>query len=136
MFYFANRQLKQELRTMDELLTTKEMAIENAIRDRNKAQSEIAEVTTKSLMVKEQLAQANKEIKDLKKLIREQTGADLLVNALRELGVVPKSEKSPDSFNEAARLQERASSLNNQSGLAQYSMRNLSGLQGYTGGYS
>ncbi len=55
----------------------------------------------------EKIAGLEKQVLEASKMIREQTGADLLVNALRELGVVPKPDYPLDSFKEQQRLNDQ-----------------------------
>ena len=55
----------------------------------------------------EKIKSLQKQVLEASKMVREQTGADLLVNALRELGVVPKPDYPLDSFKEQQRLNDQ-----------------------------
>ena len=52
------------------------------------------------------------KVTKLRKQVRDQTGADLLVNALRELGVIPKPTKDYDAHAEAGCLQGQLNAQN------------------------
>lgn len=65
-----------------------------------------------------ELQAAKAKLTKTKKLVRDQTGADLLVNALRELGVIPKPEKNYDAYAEQNRLMSQARSMGQQQGSA------------------
>lgn len=54
-------------------------------------------------------------VKNLQETVRDQTEADLLLNALKAIGVIPKEEKEPDSFGEALRLQQQLALARRQS---------------------
>lgn len=77
-----------------------------------------------------ELATVKSKLTKTKKLVREQTGADLLVNALIELGVVPKPTPEYDSFARQAALQQQ---LGSSRSMAQSNYRGLSGLAGMGG---
>lgn len=64
-----------------------------------------------------ELQAAKAKLTKTKKLVREQTGADLLVNALRELGVIPKPEKY-NAYTEQDRLMSQARAMGQQQGSA------------------
>ena len=60
-----------------------------------------------------------------KKALRAQTEADLLLNALQALKIVPTGDKEPDYFAEHSRLTEQLRALQNAN------THNLTGLAGY-----
>ncbi len=91
MFYFENRQLKKEIKTLDRDLDYEKRERQSAERKTREAETKITNLTHK-------LETAEKSRAKFKKLVREQTGADLLVNALIQLGVVPKPEENYDAF--------------------------------------
>ena len=98
--YFELRRLRRDLRIADNV----SMGYLDQIGELKK------EVADKQATIDKQLGNLKSVRADLRKAreqIREQTGADLLVNALRELGVVPKPGKY-DAFKEADRLQSLA----------------------------
>ena len=109
--FFENRRLRRDLRIADQQIFQKEKYIAELKSDRDKARNTIDKQT-------ENLSRKNAEIRKLRKQIRDQTGADLLVNALRELGVIPKPTKNYDSFAEANRLQAIANQQNRALGQA------------------
>ncbi len=68
----------------------------------------------------------------LKTLVREQTEADLLVNALRGLGIIPKPIEY-DAFSEQRRpLAQQQATINMNTGL--YGYGGLSGFGSFLGG--
>lgn len=118
--FMENRRLVRDLRTADAV----HMAQLDEISKLNaglKMASSLAE--DRAL----ELATVKSKLTKTKKLVREQTGADLLVNALIELGVVPKPTPEYDSFAQQAALQQQLGSM------AQSNYRGLSGLAGMGG---
>ena len=59
------------------------------------------------------LAKAQEKIEDQKKLIREQTEADLLLNALKAVGII-REEKPADYFGRASELQQQLNAVSQQ----------------------
>ena len=95
--FFELRRLRRDLRIADDQIFHKDEYISKLKSERDKARNEIEDI-------KRTLSSERSKVTKLRKQVRDQTGADLLVNALRELGVIPKPEKY-DSFAEANRLQ-------------------------------
>jgi hypothetical protein len=123
--FFELRRLRRDLRTADAV----HIKSLDEISDLKKANA-LHEVRYKEVC-DATAARAKKLRADLKKtkaLVREQSGADLLVNALRELGVVPKAPGKHDCFREDARLQAQAQAMGQQQGNA--FARQLGGLGG------
>jgi hypothetical protein len=118
MSYFDNRQLKKEIIALDESLVSLSRKIEIERDAKVKAEISARKLVADLEKVKSELDAAKRKILKLKETVREQTGADLLVNALRELGVIPKSKESPDGFIEQDRL---LNQLNQQRGNAMQS---------------
>ncbi len=112
--YLENRRLKAALETAD-------IKVLDAKEERNEAKEKSLELQRDFHNLKTAHSDAVTQLEKTKKLVREQTGADLLVNALRELGVVPKPAKY-DSFAEQARLQGQLGGLG---GLQQQQARQL-----------
>ena len=127
MFFLEKRVLKKEIESLDKKL-------EAAIYDRNSADKRSAGYATKINAMSIELTNANDALAKTAKLVRDQTGADLLVNALKELGVIPLAEKEPDHFAESVRLNNQAAAMraqsdqNNQS--AYYSQSSLGNIFG------
>lgn len=118
--FFELRRLRRDLRTADAVHLKQTDEISDLKRELSTRQSTIdAQVTN--------LKKVRADLTKTRKKIRDQTGADLLVNALRELGVMPKPEKY-DAFGEANRLQEMANQQNR--ALGQQSQQGLSNLLG------
>ncbi len=72
-------------------------------------ESKIKETTEKLDKAETAITKIKKEREKLKTMVREQTGADLLINALKSIGVISETAKT-DYFNEVAKLQAMASS--------------------------
>ena len=68
-------------------------------------------------LLKSEKDKLTKDCAKLSKLVREQSEADLLINALKAVGIIEeKEEKQPDHFSERDRLQ-RQMSLARQAGI-------------------
>ncbi len=91
MLYFENRQLKKEIKTLDRDLDYHK-------RERESAERKVNELERNITAQKDSYSKLEKQRDKYKKLVRQQTGADLLVNALIELGVVPKPEPEYDAY--------------------------------------
>ena len=131
--YFENRELRNALDQADLDSEVAKGILQDAIAKRREAEIEVNALTQEVNRLVKKLDKANEKIRD-------QTGADLLVNALRELGVVPKPEKHNDSFAEEARLRAQLDlaragwsrgTVDQQLGLQQGSADNF--LSGFTG---
>lgn len=67
----------------------------------------VTELQEKLQKLSETIRKIVKERNELKDMVRDQTEADLLVNALKSLGMIPTKGKSQlDSFEDNQRLQE------------------------------
>lgn len=123
--YLDNRRLVRDLRSADHQVI-------QLTEDVRKLKAEIkSKEGDNSNLVKSQ-TKLRSEVGKLKKRIREQCGADLLVNALVELGVVPKPSKDYDSSDEDHRLRSQLSaSAQSNYGL---SVLQQQGLGSYMGG--
>jgi hypothetical protein len=98
MFYFENRELKQEVKRQDKEIKvlTSDVAI---ARDKTEKLEYAARTAKREKETTDkEFKKAKADLVKVKALLRQQTGADLLVNALTELGVIPKPEKAPDAF--------------------------------------
>jgi len=100
------RELKEALEKADETIDSKNIALEKSIKRANKAENKCTDLGRERDKLKT-------ELNKTKKLVREQTGADLLVNALTELGVVPRPEKAPDPYQEQTRLRDQMAAMQN-----------------------
>lgn len=120
--YFELRQLRKDVQALDRDNDYQKRERETADRKVREAERRIDKLTGEK-------AALEKAKENLSKKVREQTGADLLVNALRELGVLPKPEKY-DAFAEQARLQQQFRGTQQ----AQYGQAQDSGLGSLLGG--
>lgn len=89
--YIELRQLRKDVKQLDRDNDYQKEARETAERKLREAERRIEKLTREKETVEKSRAK-------FKALVREQTGADLLVNALIQLGVVPKPEKNYDAF--------------------------------------
>ncbi len=107
MLIFENRKLKKKLmRSMEREDET--MAANSELRQKLKEANDFADHQQDRIKrLDGRIADLEKQVLEASKMIREQTGADLLVNALRELGVVPKPDYPLDSFKEQQRLNDQ-----------------------------
>jgi len=110
MEWFESRELKKEIVSLDE-------KIDQSKRELVSAQVAKNDSDVKIESLKSELAKVKKEAAKTAKLVREQTGADLLVNALRELGVIPpeKEGKKVDHFSQADILNRQMAAAQSQS---------------------
>jgi hypothetical protein len=104
--FFENRRLRRDLRTADKVHMDQLDEISGLKKDISRLVAENNEQQRILKGVKSDLTKVRKQVRD-------QTGADLLVNALRELGVVPKPNNHTDHFKEGARLQQLAQQQHN-----------------------
>lgn len=102
--FFENRRLRKDLSTADAVHMVQ-------LDDLAKLRKEVALHETRYKELSDTLSSTRSKLTKTRKLVRAQTGADLLVNALRELGVVPKPDNHTDRFKEAARLQTQANAM-------------------------
>jgi hypothetical protein len=111
--FFELRRIRRDLRTADAV----HIKSLDEISDLNKANA-LHETRYKELSIATaaRTKKLRAELTKTKKLVREQSGADLLVNALRELGVVPKAPGKHDCFREDTRLQAQAQAMGQQQG--------------------
>ncbi len=107
MLIFENRKLKKKLmRSMER--EDKTMAANSELRQKLKEANDFADHQQDRIKrLDGRIADLEKQVLEASKMIREQTGADLLVNALRELGVVPKPSKEYNPFKEQQRLNDQ-----------------------------
>jgi len=63
-------------------------------------------------------------------LVRDQTEADLLINALKALKIIPPEEKDQDYFHRAAALHNQLGALQQQNSPSAFSQQALGGLGG------
>jgi len=120
MFFTENRKLKREVNVISDENNSLRERIDDKI-------SEIAVLSKTHVKMAGELkaltAEATKiegERDELKKMVREQTEADLLINALKGLGIIKKPAKY-DAFERQASLQaqrDQAAGMN--SGLSQF----------------
>jgi hypothetical protein len=109
--YFENRELKAEIVQADIDIDELKSKLKDKI-DKNVSLASSLQLSEEKLETSKGLVtKKNKEIEKINKLVRDQTGADLLVNALTELGVIPKEDKRNDSFAEQDRLLRLRNSL-------------------------
>ena len=127
MLFFENRQLKKEIIMLDKKFLQQREEF-------NKCDKNRREHATELTQVKEELKKYRNQLEKISSKLREQTGADLLVNALKELGIIPLSEKEPDHFKEATRLQNQMSAMQNQQSQLQGQRGQSSNLGGLFGG--
>lgn len=104
--YRENRRLVRDIQAADYQVMTQLDEISKLKLDVKRAE-EITEAR------KADLTKVRAELTKTKKLVREQTGADLLVNALRELGVVPPAGVK-DRFTEDIRLRNQMAAAQQQ----------------------
>jgi len=109
--YLEMRQLRKDVKELGRSNDYEKRERESAEHKLRTVERELKTITTE----RDNAIKARDKYKDK---LREQTGADLLVNALRELGVLPKPEKY-NAFDEQTRL------------LSQY--RGLGGFQQQSG---
>lgn len=122
------RNLRRELRLADDLNVTLNEQIA-------KLKKQLAAMENVRDEMANQRDKALKDAEKWKKEVREQTAADLLVNALRGLGMLPATNPAPDPFSEAARLRnmQQAASRHVAGSLNQLD-RSLDDLSNYLGG--
>lgn len=134
MLYFENRKLKKDLLEADRRIEILEMRKADLERDIRKQEMKRADARKDAEREKKKVAKLEKELAEKDAIIREQTAADLLVNALQALGVVPpKKESAPDAasyFDQQNRLMQQMANAGRQQGSVGDS-RNLGGLGGY-----
>jgi small-conductance mechanosensitive channel len=95
---------KDALERADELAEAKTKECREFAKRLSQSTIDLELANTKANDQEQIIAQLKRELNEANEKIREQTGADLLVNALRELGVVPKPAPKYDAFAEQARL--------------------------------
>ena len=119
-----NRELEEK---SERYLKQLDVLTQDKHRLRAKLSQAEAELSSKDLVIKK----ANKELKEVKALVREQTDADLLINALKAIGVI-KEEKKTDYRAEQERLMGLRNAAFNQAAVSY-----LSGSNGQAeGGFS
>lgn len=122
--YFENRELKGTIAQLDLEMGDKADEVRKLHRESVKRDNQLSEQYKK-------VQKLQTELDKTKKLVREQTGADLLVNALMELGVVPRKASVPDAYAEQDRLRQQMAAMQNS---YEYSRGNQqSGLAGLGG---
>lgn len=97
-----NKKLKKEIESLKkELLVAN---TENVCLNRK-----ICEMKT----ISDKLHKTEKELEKMKDIVRKQTEADILLNALKAVGIIKTKEEKPKEyyFNEMVRLQQQATSL-------------------------
>ena len=102
-FYHKYRLAMHALDIADDLADSKTEECRKLNAKLQTAHADLEFANTEKNRQAEEIAKLKRELKQAGETIREQTGADLLVNALRELGVLPKPEKY-DAFAEQQRL--------------------------------
>ena len=123
-----NRNLKRELRLADGQIETLNEQI-SAMKKEALAKQDKIDDMGRSLQKERTL------VRKLRKEVRDQAAADLLVNALRALGVVPAPNNHTDYHIEAARLQSNFDRQQSALGKQQAANR-LAGLGGAPGLFS
>ena len=96
--FFELRRLRRDLRIADGVHMNQQAEIDDL-------KGQIKDLKSTQENLRQEAANHKRTVTNLRKQVREQNGADLLVNALRELGVVPKAPGKHDCFREATRLQ-------------------------------
>ena len=98
--FFELRRLRRDLRTADavHLQQTDEIAqLKKDIARHKTSYNELAEASKKSTQ------KLRADLAKTRKLVREQTAADMLVISLRELGVLPADKKDDRTFKQLQR---------------------------------
>lgn len=113
MFYFENRQLKKEIERLEGEITEANEYAREKEHIINEQLNHVEKLKAKNDEIRMEREKAYARISELNGIVRDQTGADLLVNALKELGVIPaiKDEPQPNPFSEAERLQKQMAEL-------------------------
>ena len=130
--YLELRQLRKDVKQLDRDNSFERSRREEAESKQRKAEQTVREKDREIEKLNKRITKLEGDNKKQAEVIRDQTGADLLVNALRELGVVPKPEKAPDPYAEQVRLMEqmRAAAPPGYQGQAQHVGSGLSSLLG------
>lgn len=97
--FFENRRLRRDLRIADH----NHMQLLDEISDLKKR---LKEAQAKIENEQQKTQSCKKDIRELRKKVRDQSAADLLVNSLRALGVFPTPNNHTDYYAEASRLQD------------------------------
>lgn len=127
MFFRNSRELRDRIEELDTINSNLELsnAGQRKLIDQSHATIQNLEESNSRLSLR--ISSLDSEIDNLKKLVREQTEADLLLNALKAVGII-KTDKPIDWFKEQNRLLNIQNQLMGISAFERNRQQNVSGL--------